>query len=330
MKLWPDISDEQDFERWRSAPHRWLPVVIEIAQRAHVDAVSPTSFRTGTNLVVDLNGAAILKIFPPFYATQFAVERLALRLLDGRLSVPIPRILAEGEDSGWSWLIITKLPGTVGSEVWSVLSEQERLAILGDVARTIAEVQAVDPGELLEMQPAWPDFIERQAEGCIERHRRQGLEARLLADLPELLHAMPSVLPADMQPVILTGEWIPENLLLTETSDGWRLAAVIDFGDVMTGWREYDLLGPSTFMCVGVPDRLRAFLEGYGVPAEDYDDAMRRRLTTLMMLHRASDMRGIAIDDWQSSVRTLKDLEDLIWPKALWQVRSPPSSSRPT
>ena len=110
---------------------------------------------------------------------------------------------------------------------------------------------------------------------------------------------------------------IPENLLLTETSTGWKLAAVIDFGDVMTGWREYDLLGPSTFICAGVPGRLQSFLEGYGVTAEDYDDAMRRRLTTLMMLHGASDMRGIAIPDWQSSVRTLGDLEDLIWPKTL-------------
>jgi hygromycin-B 7''-O-kinase len=210
------------------------------------------------------------------------------------------------------------LPGTVGSEVWPVLSERERLAILGDIGRTIAEVQAVDPGELLEMQPIWPDVIKRQAEGCIKRHSRQGLEAPLLADRSaSLLQAVPSVLPADVQPVILPGEWIPENLLLTEASDGWQLTAVIDFGDVMTRWREYDLLGPSTFMCAGVPDRLRAFLEGYGVPAEDYDDAMRRRLTTLMMLHGASDMRGIAITDWQSSVRKLEDLEDLIWPRTL-------------
>ena len=317
MKLWPDILDEEDFERWRSTSDRWLPVVIEIARRAKLDAVSPTSFKTGTNLVVDLNGAAVLKIFPPLYATQFAVERIALRQLDGRLSVPIPRILAEGEDNGWSWLIITKLPGTVGSEVWPVLSEQERIAILGDIGRTIAEVQAVDPGELLEMQPAWPDFIKHQTKACIARHRSQGLKTSLLADLPVLLHAASSVLPPDVQPVILTGEWIPENLLLTETSTGWKLAAVIDFGDVMTGWREYDLLGPSTFICAGVPGRLQSFLEGYGVTAEDYDDAMRRRLTTLMMLHGASDMRGIAIPDWQSSVRTLGDLEDLIWPKTL-------------
>ena len=56
-----------------------------------------------------------------------------------------------------------------------MLSEQERIAILGDIGSTIAEVQAVDPGELLGMQPAWPDFIKRQAEACIARHRRQGL-----------------------------------------------------------------------------------------------------------------------------------------------------------
>lgn len=317
MKAWPDISDAEEFKRWRSAPDLWLPVVMEIAHGANVEAVSPTSFETGTNLVIDLTGDTILKIFPPIYAAQFAAERLALRQLDGHLTVPIPRIVAEGEDSGWSWLIITKLSGTVGSKVWPELSEQERIYILGDIGRTIAEVQAVDPGELLERQPAWPDFIKHQAEGCIERHRRQGLPEHLLAGLPSLLRAAPSVLPAEVQPVILTGEWIPENLLLTETRDGWRLAAAIDFGDVMTGCREYDLLGPSTFMCAGVPDRLRALLEGYGMSAEDYDDAMRRRLTTLMMLHRASDLRHIAINDWQSSVRRLDDLENLIWPKTL-------------
>ena len=147
MTLWPDITDAEDFIRWRSAPHRWLPAVIRIAEREHVDAVSPRPFETGTNLVVDLNGHAILKVFPPIYAAQYAVERLALRLLDGRLSVPIPRILAEGEDSGWSWLIITKLPGTVGSKVWPALSEDDRISILGDIGRVIAEVQAVDPKE---------------------------------------------------------------------------------------------------------------------------------------------------------------------------------------
>jgi len=36
-----------------------------------------------------------------------------------------------------------------------------------------------------------------------------------------------------------------ENFLLSRDSGGWRLSGLIDFGDVMTGWGEYDLLGPS-------------------------------------------------------------------------------------
>ncbi|RMC33192.1 hypothetical protein [Paracoccus alkanivorans] len=38
----------------------------------------------------------------------------------------------------------------------------------------------------------------------------------------------------NMRPVILTGEWLPKDLLLSRTPAGWRLAAVIDFGGVMT------------------------------------------------------------------------------------------------
>ncbi len=58
--------------------------------------------------------------------------------------------------------------------------------------------------------------------------------------------AMPAALIAlDGPPVILTGEYIPENFLLSRDASGWRLSGLIDFGDVMTGRGEYDLLGPS-------------------------------------------------------------------------------------
>lgn len=315
MDDWPEISNAEDFRRWRSFDELWLPRILEIARLAGAVAVLPRPFRTGTNLVVDLNGTEVLKLFPPIYAAQFAAERLALKQLDGRLSVPIPTIQAEGQDRGWSWLIIAKLSGTVGSEVWPTLTEEERENILRDVGRTIAEVQAVDPGELVAMEPTWPQFVARQTKQCIERHRLQGLPSNLLAGLPALLRAVPAIVPTNAPPVILTGEWIPENLLLSKDSDGWRLSAVIDFGDVMTGWHEYDLLGPSTFMCAGVPGRLRAFLEGYGLVLSSYDRAMRRRLATLMMLHRASDLRNIAVVDWQSSVERFEELEELIWPK---------------
>ncbi|AWN54575.1 aminoglycoside 3'-phosphotransferase/choline kinase family protein [Methylobacterium sp. 17Sr1-1] len=314
MLEFPFIADRQAFARWRAAPDNWRLLVSEIARAETFATGELTPFRTGTNLVVDLGGCAVLKLFPPLYCSQFVSERATLRLLGERLSVPVPGIIAEGERDGWSYLIMTRLPGILGSEAWPALPEAEKVRILAEIGRTIVEMQAIPPGDLVGLEPAWPDFVAQQAAGCIERHRRNGLAPHLLVGLEDLLRQVPAVIPLDAEPVILTGEWIPENFLLAETDGRWRLAALIDFGDVMTGWREYDLLGPSAFMCAGLPDRVGSLMWGYGLRPEDVDAAMRRRLLTLMLLHRASDLRNVAIDGWETRVGSLADLETVVWP----------------
>ncbi|MGF3024008.1 aminoglycoside phosphotransferase family protein [Methylobacterium aquaticum] len=313
--MFPQIANSSEFAQWRSSPSNWTALVQSIAQAEAIHAPTPRAFGTGTNLVVDLDGRFVLKLFPPIYRTQFHSERITLRQLAGCLTVPIPSLVAEGMHDGWSWLILSKLDGIIGSDAWPTLAERDKESILRQIGRTIAEVQALPVADLIEIKPSWSDFIARQVEACVERHRRNGLVSRLLTDISALLASVPSVVPLDQPPVILTGEWIPENFLLAETVDGWTLAAVIDFGDVMTGWREYDLLGPSAFMCGGKPGRVRSLFDGYGITVNECDNAMRRRLLTLMLLHRASDLRNIWINDWESRVGMLPDLANIIWPR---------------
>ena len=98
---------------------------------------------------------------------------------------------------------------------------------------------------------------------------------------------------------------------MSREGDDWRLAGLIDFGDVMTGWREYDLLGPSSFMTAGMPRRVHSLFRGFGYTQADITPELKRRLMALMLLHRASDLnRQICIEDWQreggQSVRTLE------------------------
>ena len=50
----------------------------------------------------------ILKLFPPFLRGQFESERISLAQLRGRLSVPIPEIVLEGERDRWPYLVITR------------------------------------------------------------------------------------------------------------------------------------------------------------------------------------------------------------------------------
>lgn len=314
MPIFPEVTGASDFQIWRSNMRHWSPLVQLLARSEGISTSAMAPFKTGTNLVVDLDGKSIMKIFPPLYREQFVSERATLHRLAGRLSVATPIIQSEGECDGWSWLVITKLNGLTGSEVWHSLSDGDVERLLADIGRIIAEVQATPLGDLALLEPAWPSFISRQIGGCVARHTRQGLEARFLSDLRQLLDAVHTTIPMDGPHVILTGEWIPENFMLAEQEGQWRITGVIDFGDVITGWGEYDLLGPSAFMCGGSDRRVASLLGGYGISPSSCDAAMRRRLLTLTLLHRASDIRKVQIPGWESRAASLFDLENIMWP----------------
>ncbi|MBR0779657.1 aminoglycoside 3'-phosphotransferase/choline kinase family protein [Bradyrhizobium diazoefficiens] len=293
---------------------RWLPVALDIARGHGLDVSSPLVFATGTNLVVGLGETLILKMFPPLLRAQFVSERGALAQLAGRLHLPIPEIVAEGMRDGWPYLIITRLAGTLGSEVWPSLPEDQKERLLRQIGETIAAVQRVPPGGLAHTAPRWDEFMRGQMQGCRARHTRLGLAPKFLAGLDDLLRDAASLIPMDAPAVILTGEFIPENFLLARQDDQWSLAGLFDFGDVRTGWRDYDLLGPSAFMAAGRPGRVRSLLEGFGYARTDVTFALKRRLMALMLLHQASDLNShICIEGWQQQANDLVELQELIW-----------------
>jgi hygromycin-B 7''-O-kinase len=310
----PPLPDYEAFQAWRADTSRWLPVALDVAHGHGLKTAAPHVFTTGTNLVVALGDELILKLFPPILRGQFVSERASLTQLRGRLSIPIPEIRFEGERDGWPYLVITRLHGTVGSEAWPALPEHQKERVLAQIGATIAEVQRAPLGELSRIEPGWQQFIARQIDGCRARHERLGLPQKFLDGFDDILRDAAALIPLD-KPVILTGEYIPENFLLRRDDDGWRLSGLFDFGDVMTGFGEYDLLGPSAFMTAGMPRRVRSLLEGFGYASADIDPAMKRRLMALMLLHRASDpIRHIRIEGWAEKAADLLELQELLWP----------------
>lgn len=315
MHSLPDVRTIEAFHAWRGDPSQCLPAALDIARSHGLPHADPHLFATGTNLVVALDGRLILKVFPPLLRHQLASERAALSQLRGRLSVAIPEIVLEGERDQWPYLVITRLQGVVGSQAWPMLDEDEKERVLGQIGETIAQVQRVPVGGLSTVEPRWAAFISGQIAGCRARHERLRLPQKYLDGLDDLLRDAAAFIPVDAPPVILTGEYIPENFLLDRDSGTWRLAGLIDFGDVFTGWGEYDLLGPSVFMTAGMPRRVQSFLGGFGYRQGDVTPALTRRLTVLMLLHRFSDLnRQICIEDWQRKAGDLSALERLLWP----------------
>jgi hygromycin-B 7''-O-kinase len=315
MHSLPSLSSFEAFQAWRADASRCLPVARDIARSHGLTHANPQLFLTGTNLVVGLGQEFILKIFPPILRDQFVSERIALSQLRGRLSVPIPDIVVEGERDQWPYLVITRLPGILGTQAWPALPEDQKERVLGQIGETIAEVQRVPVGELPGIEPRWDRFMHRQIEGCRARHERLGLPGKYLDGLDELLRDAATLIPLNEPAVILTGEYIPEIFLLSREKAGWCLSGLIDFGDVMTGWGEYDLLGPSAFMTAGMPRRVRSLFQGFGYSSADINFTLKRRLMTLLLLHRASDpVRHICIEGCQQKAGDLFELQELLWP----------------
>ena len=315
MHSLPRLSNMEAFRAWRADASQCLPAALDIARHHGLPHHGAKLFATGTNLVVGLDDSLILKIFPPLLRAQFASERASLSQLRGRVSIPIPEIVLEGERDQWPYLVITRLSGVIGKDAWSALPEDQKERVLGQIGATIAEVQRAPLGELSGIEPRWDHFMRGQIEGCRARHERLGLPQKYLDGLDDFLRDAAALIPMDAAPVILTGEYIPENFLLSQSAGNWNLSGLIDFGDVMTGWGEYDLLGPSAFMTAGVPRRVRSLLAGFGYSSADLNPALQRRLMALMLLHQHSDpVRHICIEGWQQKTRDLFELAELLWP----------------
>ena len=311
----PSLQDYEAFHAWRADPSRWLPIALDIAHSHGLKPAAPHVFTTGTNLVIGLGDETILKIFPPMLRTQYVSERLSLKQLHGQLSLPIPKILFDGERDGWPYLVITRLHGVLGSEVWPALVEDQKERVLFQIGATIAEVQRAPLGELSRIEPGWREFMTRQIAGCRARHTRLGLPQKFLDGFDDILRDAERLIPWRAPPVILIGEYIPENFLLSREGDNWDLCGLFDFGDVVAGFAEYDLLGPSAFMTSGMPRRVRSLFEGFGYAAADVTPDVKRRMMALMLLHRASDpIRHFSIEDWQTKAADLYELQDLLWP----------------
>src|ERR1019366_7934235 len=164
-----------------------LPAALDIARSHGLPCADPHVFATGSNLVVALDDALVLKVFPPLLRHQFASERALLTQLRGRIGVPIPEIVLEGERDRWPYLVITRLNGIVGTQAWPALPEDQKEWILGRIGETIAEVQRVPVGGLSGVEPRWDQFISRQIEGYRARHERLGLPRKYLDGLEEFL-----------------------------------------------------------------------------------------------------------------------------------------------
>src|ERR1700676_5737777 len=139
MPSLPSVATIEAFRAWRGAASRCLPAALDIARSHGLPHGDPHLFPTGTNLVVALDDKLVLKIFPPMLRHQFASERSSLSQLRGRISVPIPEIVLEGERDRWPYLVITRLSGMIGGQAGPTLPGHQKRRCLSGMGEPTAQ-----------------------------------------------------------------------------------------------------------------------------------------------------------------------------------------------
>ena len=297
----PQAIAVSDFDTLHDEPAAWREVMTSVAAVYSAEPVRQMS--EGTVLVALLGQDLVVKLYPPFLRDHFEFECAALQALWGHLSVPTPKLVATGEREGWPYLVMSQLGGDSLLTVWPSLTLAQRCALLSDLGALAAQVHALPVQALRAHAPAWPHFLQQQRQRCAARQQRTQLPAHLLLQLDVFLQGS---VPGGPD-VILTGEYTPMNLL----AQGAKLVGMFDFGDGLVGPREYDWLGPLTFLASGSAPDCAAFFEGYGATP---DAEQRLSLLRLLLLHRYSNLGAqIACPGWQQAP-SFEALARLIWP----------------
>ena len=305
LENYDDFFDREGF---------WEPFIRQILDNHKLPDLLLKAYKNGSNIVYRYGERLIIKLFPHFLHHQFIAEKTVLENIQEQLSVPVPAIHYRGKVQNWDYLIITFLEGETMGTIWPKLNDDQKERILWRLGQLAAEVHQIPVDPLRAIDIGWKEFVQRQQQGCQARHQRLKLPQKFVQDIPGYLHP-DALATSNFKPVLLTGEYTPENVLLRQNQTGdWEIAALIDFADSMLGFRDYDLLGPCVFSCEGKKGLLEAFLQGYGYSKEQLSEELAHRFFSILLLHRYSNLEfQIRISGWKEA-HNLQELQKIVFP----------------
>jgi len=311
LKL-PLISDDADYSLHFN-DDVWQQAAATICERHRMTYTNLRRSPQGENIIFFVDGTFVVKIFGPL-RENYLRETAALDFSQGKLSIKTPELMTTGEIEGWSYLVMTQLAGYASREVWASVGRRDRLEIISRLGVAMSELHAHHAPLQTALDRDWRGFIERQAQESVEQQRACSANPEWLESLPAYIAARLELLPTNHTPVFLHGDIHAGNLLLTQEDGGWQISGLIDFGDSLCGFNEYEFVAPGVLMVQGDSELQRALLLAYGYTEGQLDLNLRARLMLLTVLYECSDLRKYALRlTPEAMYLTLDELERAIW-----------------
>jgi len=317
--LLPPVITRADYDSLRTRGDVWFEVMHIICQRHGLPCENLKRFGDGTdpadgNCVAFAAGKYhVIKLFPPYQRRLYQAELVVAEHVFGRLRIATPEIFAHGAFDGWPYLVMSRMQGSYLSDIWDRLDQFDQLHLVIELAEVLAQLHALPTNNLPYLDADWMRFVEGRVNGCVQRHREQGVLDYWLQQIPDFLaHASP-LYPFDFPPAIISGDIHQYHLLAMPERGQWRLTGLFDFDDALLGFCEYDLAAAGLFLMAGRSMLLRPFLLTYGYAASDLDEHLSYRLLAYTLLHRYRPFNWVREEFVKHSCSTLEELAEAIY-----------------
>ena len=308
--LLPRFAAEEEYEAFDHRLEAYRPAVEAICRRHGLAAGAVAKVDDGSVPVFYLGEERVLKMSPPLWADKIDAEARILLYLEGKLSVPPPRLTHRGELEGWRYFVMSRLPGRPLAEALPQMDRAQQVAVytaMGRGVRQMHELPAM-PGAL--PAPAWDAFVPAQQASCPGRQAADGVPGTLVEEIPQFLDRYIDAQTAGRQALLHT-ELFDPVWFVEERGGAWRPTGLFDFGDAMRGDPRGD------FPCrVFDAARLRAYLRGYGYADADLDGEFSCTMLAYFLLHRYATLAWLfkPRPETLGAVGSLEELAGLAYP----------------
>lgn len=277
-----------DFESGFNDPG-WESVARSICESLRLPN-EPLIRAPSSDHVVLLRGRnEVIKIYRPG-RDCFERERRALRFVGRGCPFAVPEIVADGNFSGYDFLIQTRVPGRQMTRAELLeLQQSEQIAFVQTLAIGLRRLHEIDPGEIAF---DWDAYIAERSASFIDRQIAHGVDRHVINALPSFLEDSLPLVPTQCRNTFMHADVHFGNLRVDENN--W-ISGLFDFADSRSGFHEYEFLAVGVLMIQGQGELQREFFRAYGYADNELDDVMRRRLMMLTMLYESADLRRYAM-----------------------------------
>ncbi|MDE2893610.1 MAG: aminoglycoside phosphotransferase family protein [Chloroflexota bacterium] len=284
------VESWEDWTRIYRDVSVWRGLIDAICARERIGYGQLRAASENTNAVFLLDRAFALKIYSPFW-DEFELERRLLEALSSKEQIPASELvgcgrIADGAGVSWPYVITRYCEARPFSEIREELPEHDAASLAAQLGRIVRRLHSLDVGRFANAATAraWDDVVlERRRSSVSELPAAGVLGDNLESSVEAMLDdAIAAERPASR--VVVHGDLGADHVLCSPSDGGWRIEALIDFGDAKIGVREYEWMPVWMGFCAGDPTLARAFLGAYDPSLLD-DRGFPMRAVAWTLLH---------------------------------------------